>query len=415
MAKQAKSHPYADPQAFDRLMLLIATLVNYPGVGYRENDRVEISESGNHHNALEALKNQLRELAAAVGFQLPEGYPATPTLRRDLEKLRDYYILDRRMYRWGYYLGTGVMNQDELKVAFNALESQAIYQGDPRIRQIYHQLRKRLRGFEFNEVQTSAVRRGKDYPKQDFFYPVRQHLNRAINYTDPQEMMEKGEFRNTLFHQIDKVEGAIVEGQAIEISRSCDLYGHQKVGPLVIWPLQLIYYDIAWYLLYESCSNGCLAIARLNRFSNYCQILTPGGRGIEAQKQSLKKAYRLLKNGWGFKLGELEEQQLELRGELEFVRVKVRFFPPVSSFIEEGELRHPHQKIRRGPKDNQTGKPHYVDYCLELPPRSLDEFSIWVQRYGDRARVLSPSQLVEKHRQAALNLVDRYAQGKANN
>jgi len=43
-----------------------------------------------------------------------------PTLRKDLETLRRYGILDRQMYRWGYYLGTGALRRDELQVAFNA-------------------------------------------------------------------------------------------------------------------------------------------------------------------------------------------------------------------------------------------------------------------------------------------------------
>ncbi len=54
------------------------------------------------------------------------------------------------MYRWGYYLGTGVMSQEELKVAVNALASQAKYQGDAQLRRIYETLSKRLRGLDMN-------------------------------------------------------------------------------------------------------------------------------------------------------------------------------------------------------------------------------------------------------------------------
>jgi predicted DNA-binding transcriptional regulator YafY len=401
MVKKTRSHAYTDIKAFERLMLLIATLLKYPGVGYREVDNLEnCSNKGHqHHDALTEVQHYLRQLAASLNRELPNRYPATATLRKDLETLRDYQILDRRMYRWGYYLGTGALTPKELQITFNALASQAIYQGDPRMRQIYYQLLQRLRGF-------------KSEPDSDFFYPVRQHLNRAINYTDPQEMMEKGEYRQTLFHQIDKIENAIVQGQAIEISRQTNFYDNQ-LGCILIWPLQLIYYDIAWYLLYEYCSHGGLAIGRLNRFGNYCKIYTRQGRGIEAQKQSLRQAHQLLERGWGLKLGDVEEQKLELENKLEFIDIKVRFFPPVSYFIEEGELRHPQQKLKRGSKEPLTGKPKYVDYLIQLPPRSLDEFSIWVQRYGDRAQVLSPPELVEKHRQIALALARRYSHAKA--
>ncbi|WP_333466085.1 hypothetical protein [Microcoleus sp. T3_B1] len=44
-----------------------------------------------------------------------------------------------------------------------------------------------------------------------------------------------------------------------------------------------------------------------------------------------------------------------------------------------------------------------------MPDRSENEFSLWVQRYMDSAQVLSPPSLVEKHRQAAKDLVARYS------
>ena len=203
---KAKSHSYTDPVSFDRLMLLIAVLIKYPGIGYLDLDNLDQCAEKQHHDALEEVKIYLRQSAKELNIQLPQGYPATHTLRKDLELLRNYHILDRRMYRWGYYLGTGVMTKQQLKVAFNALESFGNYQGDPRIKQFYRQLSKRLKGFEFQEQKA-------------FFYPVRLNYNRAINYTDPYEMMEQSAYRDTLFHKIEIVEQAIISGQAIEISR----------------------------------------------------------------------------------------------------------------------------------------------------------------------------------------------------
>jgi hypothetical protein len=198
MAKKPVLHPYADRLAFERLLLLIATLVQYPGVGCC--DSLAEGATGKHHNALDAVQAKLRQVAAAVGIELPEGYPTTPTIRKDLQTLRDYGILDRRMYRWGYYLGTGAMSLDELKVAFNALASIAQYQCDPQVRQIYQILEQRLRGLDLES-------------KGDFFYPVRAYLNRPIIYTDPHEMMVKGKSQHTLFHCLDTVENAIAQGQ----------------------------------------------------------------------------------------------------------------------------------------------------------------------------------------------------------
>jgi WYL domain len=388
MAKKLTPHPYTDKLAFDRLLLLISTLVQYPGVGYSDSD----SANG---NALETVQQRLREVAAAMGIEFPEGYPAIPTIRKDMETLRHYGILDKRMYRWGYYLGTGALNREELQVAFNALASQAKYQGNPQARRIYTTVAKRLRGFDLEL-------------KGEFFYPVRQHLNRAIVYTDPDEMAERGEYRNTLFHQLDIVEQAIVQGQAIEVYRNSDPYGRKRVGMMRVWPLQLIYYDRAWYLIYEYCENGLLAISRVNRFSDYCQFISLPARGLTAQEQSLQKAHKLLENGWGLYLGELEEQQSELQGKLPFEKVKVRFFGSVMAFILEGDRRHPRQKIRPGKKDAVTGDLTYVDYQVMLPPRALKEFILWVFKHANHAQVLSPPSLVEQHREAMRAAAARY-------
>ena len=125
-------------------------------------------------------------------------------------------------------------------------------------------------------------------------------------------------------------------------------------------------------------------------------------RDIARQWKSLDNAHKLIENGWGLNLGDCQEQKLELSGKLDFVLAKLRFFAPVSSFIAEGERRHPRQVIEK--------KQDYVDYSIELPPRSLSEFEFWLNRYSDSVIVLSPSDLRDKHHQAALHLVQRYQQ-----
>ncbi|WP_262382202.1 hypothetical protein [Microcystis aeruginosa] len=112
-----------DSREFQRLMLLIATLVRHPGVGYQTLDPSENYHSGKDHNALTEVQERVRELAATLALGWPAEYPSIATLRKDITTLRDYKILDRHIYRWGYYLGTGVMSPDELKIAFDALRS----------------------------------------------------------------------------------------------------------------------------------------------------------------------------------------------------------------------------------------------------------------------------------------------------
>jgi predicted DNA-binding transcriptional regulator YafY len=289
------------------------------------------------------------------------------------------------MYRWGYYLGTGVMNQQELAVALNALHSQAKYQRDVQTQELYHRLIRRLKGIE---------------SKEDLFYPVRAHLNRSIVETDPVKIAETFTDRN-LFDCLDIVEIAVTKGQKMRLHRKPSHWLDRPGKSFEVWPLQLLYYDIAWYLIHETCENGHLAVSRIDRLEDRCTVLDSRGRSIAAQRRSLKVAHELLENGWGLFLGAPDEQRQELIGQLDMVEVIVRFWPQVMGFIAESPLRHPSQRIVPYPPGPLNKKTQYVDYILKLPPRSLREFSFWVYRFMGQAQVRSPADLVEHHRQAA--------------
>jgi len=390
MPKKPVTHPYTDLQAFERLMLLIATFVRYPGVGSSNLNNPIEPKSGDSHDALGEVLLRLQEVARDCGTDLP-AY-SLHTLRKDLRTLRRYNILDSRIYRWGYYLGTGAMSLMELQVAFNALSSQAKYQQDPQVNKIYQILMRRLRGLNLAD---------------EIVYPVRAQINRAIIYTDPEEMMADSKYRGTLFEKLEQLEIAIIRGQAIEIYRSRNAYQQGITEFLNIYPLQLIYSDVAWYLLHEDCQNGHLATSRLDRFTEHFKLLGSKERNLTEQWQSLQVAHELLENGWGLYLGKQEEQSLERQGKLDFINVTVRFFPDVMVFIQEGEKRHKSQKISFGAK-TPDGKPSYLDYSLKLPPRSLTEFSRWVYRFMGSAQFLTPKELVEKHKQVAQELLARY-------
>lgn len=387
MAKSMILHAYSDRAACDRLLLLIATLARYPGVGSR-SDRVHRDQ-----DSLVSVQQQMQQLAQSLGLTVP--LCSVHTLRKDLVTLRNYGILDRHRHDWGYYLGAGALNREELQFALNALLSQAKYQGDAQARRIYQNLSQRLKPLNLES-------------QGELFYPVRSHWNRAIVHTDPAEMMRQQEYRDTLFHQLDHLEQAILQGLPIELYLAKTPY-QSKAVYRHIYPLQLLYHDVAWYLVMEDCENQHLAVSRLDRFKNYLQVLSEPGRSLAAQRQSLHCAHQLLRNGWGLNLGNPPEQQLERQGTLPLIAVKVRFFPPAAQFIQEGERRHPKQKIVLGPQDEETGDWQYLDYSLKLPERSLNEFSFWVARHLDQAQVLAPVQLVEKHRQAAQRLCDRYS------
>ena len=117
----------------------------------------------------------------------------------------------------------------------------------------------------------------------------------------------------------------------------------------------------------------------------------------------------LLTNGWGLNLGSIAEQQAELAQTLTLTKIVVRFWPPVMAFIKEGEQRHRSQKIKDGKKDN-ANRPSYIDYVVTLPPRSIDEFMFWVNRFMDAAQIISPADLAQRHLERARGIIDRYQQ-----
>lgn len=112
MPRPPELHPYSDRTAFTRLMLLIAAFVRHPGIGSAEPNAEPTAQ---HHNALEVVRDRLQQLVQDLGFALPP-YSAA-RIRKDVETLRDYGILERRMYRWSYYLSTGALTREELAAA----------------------------------------------------------------------------------------------------------------------------------------------------------------------------------------------------------------------------------------------------------------------------------------------------------
>jgi predicted DNA-binding transcriptional regulator YafY len=294
MPKSSQTHPYSDLQAFDRLMLLIATFLKYPSIG--SADTSPQNNNDKPHDALVSVKQQLEKLAQEIG--IPINNCAIPTIRKDLIALRKYGILNKRIYRWGYYLGTGVMTKQELSVALNALASLAEYQRSPQVIRIYESLIKRIQGFDATE-------------NSKLLYPVRSQINHLIVTTDLEDRIKKKQAQNrhTLFDSLATVEKAILDGQAIEIYRHSDPYA-DNIGAAQVYPLQLIYHDIAWYLLYENCNNSHLTVVRVDRLTDKCVVIPSQTRGLQAQKESLDLAHQLLANGWGLYQNTKKRQQM---------------------------------------------------------------------------------------------------------
>ncbi len=238
-------------------------------------------------------------------------------------------------------------------------------------------------------------------------YLTRSFAQNCIVHTDPDAMIAAQRHSHNLFFSLEKLEQAMIDGQAVRIYQKKDPYS-KRTGPIIIFPLQLLYQEVAWYLVCEvikwessDVKTPYLLIERLDRFSEELDLI-PKFRSKMAQKQSLAKAEQLLKNGWGLHLGDADQQAAELAGQLDLVKIVVRFFDPVTKFIQEGNARHVRQKIY------DHSKLGFLDYEITLPPRSQPEFYRWTRRFSSAVIFLEPDELIQKHQREALELTNRY-------
>ena len=374
-------HGYADAMAFDRLLLLVAVLAQEPGSG-------AIAAGG-----LAAIGAALRDRAAALGRPFPADYPSIPTLRKDLATLRTYGLLGDRMYRWGYYLGAGALTAAELATALNGLRLLAIDLGDPQVGERLGPIQNRLKSWDQDQEGRLT-------------YPLRRSLSRPVSEQDPIARLAQGQGWDRLAEQLDAIEEAILGGQAIELKVARSPHPDDRGERERLYPLQLLFYDVGWYLLYEKLDSGQFATRRIDRLSAEVRPLPIAPRGLATQRQRLHRATDLLSAGWGLFLGEATEQARELAGQEPLRSVVVRFWQPTARFIAEGDRRHPTQRIVWEPGSGSS--PRWLDFSVQLPQRSHPEFGRWVRRYGSTARVLEPPELVEEFRQMAIALAQVY-------
>jgi predicted DNA-binding transcriptional regulator YafY len=176
-----------------------------------------------------------------------------------------------------------VFTRPELGLAVQALRDLGEPLGDRTLQNLYANLEKRLRGLELG-----------DEP----LYPVRSQLSTLIVDTNPDLMREQDNYRETLFEKLPELEMAIVTGQPIELYYRQSPYQNPSQRFLQVYPLQLLYHDVAWYLVTDEVESGYLAAVRLDRLSGHLKELTELlPRGKKVQLDRLKVVQRLWRAG----------------------------------------------------------------------------------------------------------------------
>lgn len=388
-------HSYSDKEVFQRLISTIKLIVNQPF----------LKDFGKG-----SLKTLAQALEQARGIYNAE--TGLPMLRKDIENiLKPYKIIPSFPMRHGYFAGTGIFSQQELIKLFDILQSQAKSLDDPLALDFYNTFKERM-------LQTKLI------DSKENIYPIRSIANHSI-------VDEKHLHETSLLKKLPYLENAIVKGELLELNTfsSSPKYESDANSFVTVYPLQIVFYNLAWYLGYErvtkDAQSGLLKLQRLDRL--FLGNFQNQYRSRQEQNKALEKLQKLLQASAGIYLGNSVEDQYRFlsrdknkRMEV-CVTVELWFDDKIFHFITEGTKRFAQIKMSRPRSVAKVNLPKSI-FCLEaptedkqfpnrfqtvLPKWSLNDFDLlrWIVGFGGSVKVIQPPELVEKVKKVATGIL----------
>jgi predicted kinase len=396
--------PLGDATVFQRVFTLLRHLLQQPF------DR----EAGT------ALPEHLiRQVEVIPGAYLP-GEAAT--LRKDLEKLLTPYGFRSRNdnVRHGYAIGTALLSAHRLREIHGVVSQAAGRLADPTAQDLLTELEQRLHWGGI-AVDTST--------------PVRAFANRSIvssALVRPDSLAAE--------RQAELLETAIVERRRVELERYASVasFPDSPTGSFRAWPLQLLFHNIGWYLVYETDNvgreEGLIRTERLDRLA-----LRRSERGYrrsnDQHERALQRLNTLLASSGGIYFGDNLDAQLQLCSSTARSRAKalvtLRFCCQSWSFafIREGLQKFPIERTRYSqPLPNDTwwhhpkaphvlppgpaSDPHPYPVELDLPVWTVErdvDLRNWLFGFGAGIRLEAPTALAAEHRRWLQGALSIYA------
>ncbi|NEQ14511.1 MAG: WYL domain-containing protein [Moorea sp. SIO3E2] len=373
------THAYSDIEPFQRLLKTIRFILHHPF----------LPKSGN--SSLKTLTNALQENRVIIGNGID-------TLRKDIEKiLKPYKILRNFPLKQGYFAGTGIFSRQELGKVFAVLQSQAKSLDDPMALSTYEMFQQRMTHSKLDPPST---------------YPVRAIRNRCI--VDADSLQD-----SALLNHLDKLENAIAQGELLELNRikGGGRFAGDHDGFFQAWPLQIVFYNHAWYLAFQHHGGNQDKLFRFGRLDRLFIGRALGQtRDMKQQWQSLEKLEKLHQASAGLFLGNSASQQQQLlssnKSEQSAVQVTVElwFNDHMFRFVSEGTKRFKHIKM----SPPLTGKSSFSKSLFSLPktkdPNFPNRFQVilpkwaledvdffpWIIGFGGQVKVIQPQELVDK-------------------
>ena len=382
--------PLGDGPVFLRVMTLLRHLLQQPF------DRPAERGASLHQHLIAAIET-------IPGAYLPG---ETATLRKDLEKILTPYGFRNRNdnVRHGYCLGTAVLPVPRLRELHNVLRQSAGRLADPSAQHLLLELDERL-GW-------AGISAG-DLP------PVRSYARHAVVDT---ALVRRDSLAAP--RRAEAIEAAIVEHRLVLLERylSVGSFADSPAGELRVWPLQLIFHNVGWYLLYEEDQVGHeQGLIRSERLDRLAMRSGDGGlrRSSEGHQGAIKRLERLLDFSGGIFFGGDLEQQLAIasssaqRRSQALITLRFCCAPWAFAVIREGLPRYPSEHTRfskplagdswwhhpKAPHVLEPGRSsdsHPYPVELDLPPWTVAadiDLRSWLFAFGGGIRIESPDVL----------------------
>jgi hypothetical protein len=332
-------------------------------------------------------------------------------LRKDIENvLKPYRIMPPFRLRHGYFAGTGILTEQELKQVYSVLAGQAKTLDDPLALSAYETLKQRL------ALSKKGV---------EDVYPVRAIANRAL--------LDRSSLYPALVSQkLEAVEIMIDQGELAQLKLvdASEELSEREGGYFSAWPLQLVFYNFSWYLAFECEGGRQPGLIRLEPLD--CLLLgEPTGqiREQKVQRRSLHKLQTLLDASAGVFLGDSagEQQAYLSQKKISEVEVGVELWFNESMFrsVSESSHRFSSKHIKMSPplEGASVSKPETVyslartadpkfphRFQIILPQWSLEDVDLlgWILGFGGQVKVVEPQSLVERVKAMTSELAKLY-------
>jgi predicted kinase len=413
--------PMGDGPVFQRVMTLLRHLLHHPF------DRDPSGSLSLHEQLIAAT-------AAIPGAYLPG---ETATLRKDLEKLLTPYGFRaaRDNVRHGYALGTAVLSAPRLREIQALLEQAAGRLADPSALPLLGELQQRLTWADLDEPSP----------------PLRLYARHGVvdNALVRRESLAAA-------RGAEAIEMAIAQRRRVVLRRFVGAGSHggsslgDGGGDWRVWPLQLIFHHVGWYLCAEEDAigqeHGLIRCERLDRLAlqastDPLRVGPSDGlrRSPERHHAALQRLELLLHHTGGIYFGDDIDAQLALAsgsirsraGLLQTLRFCAT--PWAFAFLREGMGRYPCEQVRFSrplPTDHwwhHPDAPHVLDpqpagdshpypVELDLPGWTLaadNDLRTWLYGFGAGIRIEAPTALREELLQRCRAMLDAHGAASA--